>query len=105
MIVQPRIESDGTVVLTVMVESLISVDSPAFKKEADPVILASTGRVEIDCSRLEFIDSSGMAALLHANKLLPAERSPVRLTGVGKKVLTILEMMCVHRSFDLKLRN
>jgi len=105
MIVQPRIESDGTVVLTVMVDSLISVDSPAFKMEADPVILASTGRVEVDCSRLEFIDSSGMAALLHANKLLPAERSPVRLTGVGKKVLTILEMMCVHRSFDLQLRN
>jgi len=105
MIVQPRIESDGTVVLTVMVESLIRVDSPTFKKEADSLILASTGRVVLDCSRLEFIDSSGVAALLHANKLLPAERSPVRLTGVGKKVLTILEMMCVHRSFDLELRN
>lgn len=104
MIVESREESDGTVVLTILVDSLLSVNAPAFRKEADPALNASTGRVVVDCSAMEFIDSSGVAALLHANKQLPEERRPVCLTGVGRKMLAILEMMYVHRSFDLELR-
>jgi ABC-type transporter Mla MlaB component len=50
---------------------------------------------------LEFIDSSGVGALLHVNRLLSEDRRPVRLTGVGKKVISLLELMHVHRSFDL----
>lgn len=104
MIVHSRIESNGTMVLTVVGDSLTSPNAPAFREEADQAIMASTGRVEVDCSQLEFIDSSGVGAFLHLIRLLPEDRRPVRLRGVGKKVLANLELMCVHRIFDLEPR-
>ncbi|MCX6878515.1 MAG: STAS domain-containing protein [Verrucomicrobia bacterium] len=101
MIVQSRQENDGTVVLTVVVDALIASRAAQFREEVDRAMVAATGRVEVDCSRLDFIDSSGVGALLHMVKLLPVGRPPVRLTGVGPKVLANLELMCVHRIFDL----
>lgn len=104
MIVQSTVESDGSVVLAILVDNLISMNAPAFREEADRAILASTGRVRVDCSQVEFIDSSGVGALLHLIKLLPEQRRPIRLTGVGAHVLANLELMCVHRIFDLEPR-
>jgi anti-sigma B factor antagonist len=101
MVLQTRNANDGSVVLTVMVNVLDRTKAYDFREEAARAIAASAGFVEVDCSRLEFIDSSGVGAFLHAHNLLPEHRHPVRLTGVGTKVLTILELMQVHRIFDL----
>lgn len=102
MIVQSRKESDGTLALTVKVDTLDRTNCAEFKEEAARAIVAATGLVVVDCSRLEFIDSSGLGAFLHMHNLLPEHQRPVRLTGVGTKVLTILELMQVHRIFDLE---
>ena len=102
MIVESSMESDGTLVLTVGVKTLTNANAAEFRELARPAIEAAAGRVVVDCSQLEFIDSSGVGALLHANNLLPEARRPVRLTGVGTKVLASLELMRVHRQFDLK---
>ena len=104
MIVQSKQESDGTVVLTVVVESMDRSNAAEFREVAAQMIAISTGPLVVDCTRLEFLDSSGLGALLHAQKLLPEERRPVRLSGVGSKVLTLLELMQVHRIFALEPR-
>lgn len=101
MIVQPTKESDGSVVLTVLVESLDQAGSPEFREVAAAAIASSEGRVVIDCSKLDFIDSSGLGAFLHTNNLLTEERRPVRLKGVGAKVRSLLELMQVHRLFEM----
>jgi anti-sigma B factor antagonist len=101
MIVESRLESDGTLVLTIMAKTLTSTDAAEFRETAKSAIVSSAGRVAVDCSQLEFIDSSGVGALLHVNNLLPEARRPVRLTKVGPKVLATLELMRVHRQFEL----
>jgi anti-sigma B factor antagonist len=104
MIVKSRQESDGTVVLTVVVASMDRSNATEFREVAAQAIEASMGPVVVDCTRLEFLDSSGLGALLHAQKLLPEERRPICLRGVGSKVLTLLELMQVHRIFALEPR-
>ena len=104
MIVETSQESDGAVVLTITVESMDRSNATEFREQAAKAIAASTGPVVVDCRRLEFLDSSGLGALLHAQKLLPEERRPIRLRGVGSKVLTLLELMQVHRIFALEPR-
>jgi anti-sigma B factor antagonist len=104
MIVQSGMENDGTVVLTVVVNSLDRMNAAEFRETAAQAIAASAGPVVVDCAQLEFIDSSGLGAFLHTHNLLPEARRPVRLIGVGMKVLTILELMQVHRIFDLEAR-
>lgn len=104
MIVQSRLESDGTLVLTVTAKTLTSTDAAEFRESAKLAIANSAGGVAVDCSELEFIDSSGVGALLHVNNLLPEARRPVRLTHLGPKVLATLELMRVHRQFALEPR-
>ena len=101
MIIQHNKNTPGVLVLAVTVGSLDISNAAAFREETSSLVSASTGVVEVDCSKLEFIDSSGVGALLHVNRLLSEDRRPVRLTGVGKKVISLLELMHVHRSFDL----
>ena len=105
MIVQSGMESDGTLVLTVAATTLTRANAADFREQSVPEIVAATGSVVVDCSQLEFIDSSGVGALLHASNMLEESRRPVRLTGVGAKVLASLELMRVHRQFDLEPRN
>ncbi len=87
-----------------MVDTLDRVNVIGFREEASRAIATSDGRVEVDCSKLEFIDSSGLGAFLHTHNSLIEERRPVKLTGVGAKVLTILELMQVHRIFEIEPR-
>jgi anti-sigma B factor antagonist len=104
IIVQSKQGNDGTTVLTVMVENLDRVNAAEFREEATRAIVISNGRMAVDCSKLEFIDSSGLGAFLHTHNTLAEARRPVILTGVGAKVLTILELMQVHRIFEIEPR-
>lgn len=97
-------ETNGAVVLSLLVDSLDRVNAPEFRLEAGQAVANSTGSVVVDCGSLEFLDSSGLGAFLHVHNLLPEQRRPVRLTNVGTKVLTILELMQVHRIFELEPR-
>lgn len=104
MIGKSTMETNGAVVLALLVDSLDRVNAPEFRLEAGQAVAASSGLVEVDCATLEFLDSSGLGAFLHVHNLLPEERRPVRLTNVGTKVLTILELMQVHRIFEIEPR-
>ncbi|MFT3990850.1 MAG: STAS domain-containing protein [Luteolibacter sp.] len=105
MILQAATESDGTLKLAILTDTLDISNETAFREECNASVADSTGPVELDCSKLNFIDSSGVGALLHINKLLSAERRPVKLTGVQPKVITLLELMHVHRSFEIEAGN
>jgi|GEM_PF-1027289 len=102
MIINTRMEDDGSVVLTITERSLTNANATEFRELAKPEIEASSGEIVVDCSGVEFIDSSGVGALLHVNSLMPTDRRPVRLVGVGKKLLASLELMRVHRQFALE---
>lgn len=99
MIIKHTNNTPDVLVLTLLVSSLDVTNAAPFREEASPLVAGSAGKVAVDCSKLEFIDSSGVGALLHANKLLPPDRRPVCLTGVGPKIMAQLELMHVHRSF------
>lgn len=99
MIIKHTTKTPESLVLCILASALDVTNAGAFRDETSPLVAGSSGKVSLDCSKLEFIDSSGVGALLHANKLLPPERRPVCLTGVGSKIMAQLELMHVHRSF------
>ena len=61
----------------------------------------NVGDVTVDLSRVEFIDSSGMGSLLSIHRRLPEKHSPVRLVNVRPAVQSVLELVRLHRVFDL----
>ncbi len=61
----------------------------------------NVGTVTVDLSRVEFVDSSGMGALLSIHRRLPEKHAPVRLIKVRPAVQSVLELVRLHRVFDL----
>jgi len=71
-----------------------------FRHEFDahcPDIIQS---VDIDFTRVEIIDSSGIGALLNIRKRIHLP-TPVSLRNSCPAVLSIMQTMCLHRVFQL----
>jgi len=95
-------KNEGGVILKLNVPTLDRVNAPELRAIAAAAVDADSQWVEVNCSTLEFIDSSGVGALLHVSNLLAEEKRPVRLKGVSGPVLSVLELVRVHRLFAVE---
>jgi anti-sigma B factor antagonist len=71
-----------------------------FRRDITPVLEAHT-QVVFDLSQLEFIDSSGLGALLSCLRQLHAKGGDLKLCGISKPVRTLFELVRMHRLFQL----
>ncbi len=76
-----RADTDGVAVLQVAIERLDASEAPTFKRTALEVVDEGFTRMVIDLSRVTFIDSSGLSALLSVRKNIDPSGSVV-LAGV-----------------------
>jgi anti-sigma B factor antagonist len=64
-------------------------------------ILESHAKVVIDLSRLRFVDSSGLGAMLSCLRQLSAKGGDLKLCGMSKQVRATFELVRMHRIFDI----
>lgn len=76
--------------------------SADFRLQAAQALAGSSGTVAVDCTAVDFMDSSGVGALLHVNNSLPEERRPVVLLGVSPEIAALLELLRVNHLFKLE---
>jgi anti-anti-sigma factor len=74
--------SDGTYEAAVRGE-LDMQTAPELQRLLEDLVRKGHGDIHVDCSGLTFIDSSGLAAFAHIDKLLRSRSSHVRLVGVN----------------------
>jgi len=55
----------------------------------------------LDLSRLRFVDSSGLGALLSCLRQLTGRGGDLRLSGMSKPVRALFELVRMHRIFDI----
>lgn len=75
--------------------------APRFKEALRSAWKPTLRTVVLDFRHVNFIDSSGVGALLSVQKMLPADAEPVTLSHVGKPVAEVLELLRLHRVFNL----
>jgi anti-sigma B factor antagonist len=72
-----------------------------FKAAIEPV-LADNPRVILDVSRLTFVDSSGLGAILSCRRKVKAADGDLKLLcGLSKPVRMFLELARVHQIIDI----
>lgn len=76
--------------------------APGFKQTLDRSWAESIREVVIDFSEVEFIDSSGIGALLGVQKRLHSESLPVVISGAKPNVVSVIELLRLHRVFSLQ---
>jgi anti-sigma B factor antagonist len=91
---------DGVPVAAVPVEELDASNSGEFKRDIAP-ILESHAKLVLDLSRLRFVDSSGLGAMLSCLRQLSAKGGDLKLSGMSRQVRALFELVRMHRIFDI----
>ena len=92
---------EGTLRAEVGVARLDASSARDFKKQIDALWSDSVKAVEFDFSKVDFIDSSGVGALLGVYKRLPGGSAGVRLKRVKAPVQSVIELLRLHRIFEI----
>jgi anti-sigma B factor antagonist len=95
------VEKIGDVaVVQVHGEHLDASVADEFRRDMTPLIEADP-RMVLDMSRMQFLDSAGLGALLSCLRRLSAEEGDLKLCGLTRPVRSVFEISRMHRIFDI----
>jgi anti-anti-sigma factor len=99
-----RFETKKNAVATILKiheRKLDATISPELKGEFLVLCKPQLKELVIDLSDVEFCDSSGLSALLIAERKMRENGGTVKLVGVHKKVLSLIKISHLDRTFQM----
>lgn len=97
---QESIQSGDGVIVLIDSENMDASNVKAFKEAMQPV-MAANQNVLIDMSKLTFVDSSGLGALLSCLRAMNNKTGQLKLFAMAKPVQALFELMRMHRIFAI----
>lgn len=98
---EASIELFGNVAVLVMPSSSLDAsNADEFKRDVTPVMSANP-RLVFDMSSLQFVDSSGLGAILACLRQQNSTGGDLKLCGIRKPVRALFELVRMHRVFDI----
>lgn len=88
-------------IVGIPVKELDASNVVEFKQAMGPILETST-KVVMDLSLLQFVDSSGLGALLSCLRQMTAKGGDVKLCGMTRQVRATFELVRMHRIFDIR---
>jgi len=99
MITRPEV-TKGVAIVGFTQDSLDASNAKVFKEEIHPV-LAGHNCVLLDLHALQFVDSSGLGALLSCLRAMSDNGGSLALCNMTKPVRTLFELVRMFRIFDI----
>lgn len=94
-------EKSGDIMIVAFQDDALDANNTKEFKENIAPILDTNLKVAFDLSKLEFVDSSGLGAILSCLRKLNSEGGDLKLFGVTKPVRALFELVRMHRIFDI----
>jgi anti-sigma B factor antagonist len=95
-----RSEREGCLVGQVDSKILDASTARAFKDAMKPLLIQDA-KLVIDLSSVEFIDSSGLGALVSCLRQAHTTGGEIKLAGLKKPVRVLFELVRMHRVFEV----
>jgi anti-sigma B factor antagonist len=95
-----RLEGDNAMVVDLCVDKLDASNVREFK-DAIQAQLTQRPHVVLNLNAIEFVDSSGLGALLSCLRAVTGKRGELRLCGLGANVQALFELMRMQRVFHI----
>lgn len=94
------IEPQGNGVAVVRLDGRLDYQSaPAARQELQEAVNAGSPRLVVDLSAVEFLDSSGLGALIAGLKVARAAGGDLRLASVPEQARVVLALTTLDRMF------
>ena len=87
-----EIVRNGNSVLVKTGNRIDTINAGDFEREINPILSESGVDLELDCSELDYISSSGLRVVLKAQKMISANTGQMKLTGVKPQIKKVLDM-------------
>jgi len=87
-------------IAAIPVAELDASNSGEFKRDIAPVLQANT-KLVLDLSRVRYVDSSGLGAMLSCLRQLSAKSGDLKLCGMSKQVRALFELVRMQRIVDI----
>jgi anti-sigma B factor antagonist len=98
---QSTVEQFGDVtVMTINAEQLDAGNADDLRQEVAPA-LKDCRKLVLDLGRVRFVDSRGCGAILSFLKAVSANQGDLKLCGVDRHVLTVFELIRLHRICEI----
>ena len=92
--------SGDAIVIRIPGPSLDAHSSPEFKEDI-ATLLDSSKQVVLDLSHVDFLDSSGLGAILTCLRRITGNGGKLALFGLQKQVRMLFELVRVHTIFKI----
>ncbi len=92
---------DGIFTVISMSGRFDAIGTREFKKIITQLMEARNMRIILDMAQVNFVDSSGMGALISALRGIAKEGGDMRIAALTPEVYTIFELTRLHRIFDI----
>jgi anti-sigma B factor antagonist len=87
---------------TLVVRGSLDINSaPALAEEIDKIVATRPGKVVVDLSMLDLIDSSGVAALVKLYKGVRNTSGAMTISGARDQPLAIFKLLRMDKVFNL----
>ena len=73
------------------------VEAPLLKARVDDLIVAGSAKIVVDLQRVDFIDSSGLGALIGGLKAARQAGGDLRIAAAGPQVVAVLKLTNLDR--------
>lgn len=94
------IEQNGIRVIILLTKHLDASNAKSFKDDVTQAI-GDASRSVINLGRLEFVDSTGLGALLSCLRHVTSNQGALKLCCMSKPVRTLFELVRMHRVFEI----
>lgn len=96
---QKQITADCDVVT--VIGRLNGASAPDFKKKIKQIVEGGRSRLIVDLCGVQFIDSSGLSALISGMKCARESGGFFRLAGLKDQVASVIKLMMLDRVFEI----
>ena len=93
-------EATDIIVLAVPGPSLDASNSKKFKNEMAPIVQTAS-KLVFDMSGVQFVDSSGLGAILTCLRQLNAKGGDMKVFGLSKAVRALFELVRMHKVVEV----
>ncbi len=87
-----EIVRNGNSVLVKTGNRIDTINAGDFEREINPILAEAGVDLEMDCSELDYISSSGLRVVLKAQKMISANKGQMKLTGVKPQIKKVFDM-------------
>ena len=87
-----EIVRNGNSVLVKTGNRIDTINAGDFEREINPILSESGVDLELDCSELDYISSSGLRVILKAQKMVSAGKGEMKLIGVKPPIKKVFDM-------------